>query len=266
MANTKQRLNKRRKALIEIHNLIDDASQLLIIHYSCESFYDIKDGRTPRITSIAVRYFNTGQTETFSIHKIAEKNGYLSEIESRYDEFEKIMLRDFYKFVKAHLNHNWVHWNMRDINYGFQAIDHRYSVLGGKPIPIPDSQKFDLARKLVDIYADYADHPRLEKLIELNNITKKDFLNGAEEAKAFEELKYVELHRSTLRKVDIFHSILERVIDKSLKVKSKWHHIYGFTPQGIFESLKDHWVFALISLIVGAALSAVLGIVFLSFF
>lgn len=56
------------------------------------------------------------------------------------------------------------------------------------------------------------------------------------------------------------------MIDKSLKTKSKWHHIYGFTPQGMFESIKDHWIFALISLIVGAALSAVLGIVFLDFF
>lgn len=55
------------------------------------------------------------------------------------------------------------------------------------------------------------------------------------------------------------------MIDKSLKTKSKWHHIYGFTPQGMFESIKDHWIFALISLIVGAALSAVLGIVFLDF-
>lgn len=114
MANTKQRLNKRRKALNEIRNLVDNAAHLLIIHYSCESFYDIKDGRTPRITSIAVRYFNTGQTETFSIHKVAEKKGYLSEIESHYDELEEIMLGEFYKFVKTHLNYNWVHWNMRE--------------------------------------------------------------------------------------------------------------------------------------------------------
>lgn len=252
--------------LNEILNLVDNESNLLIVHYSCESFYDLKDGRTPRITSIAVRYFNTGQTETFSIHKIAEKKGYLSEIESHYDELEKIMLSEFYKFVKSHLNYNWIHWNMRDINYGFQAIDHRFSVLGGKSNPIPDSQKFDLARKLVDIYANYADHPRLESLVELNNITKKDFLSGKDEAVAFEELKYVELHRSTLRKVDIFHSILEKVIDKGLKTKSSWHHIYGFTPQGMFESIKDHWIFALITLALGAASSAILGIVFLNFF
>ena len=89
MVNAKQRLSKRRKAVNDIQNLVDNAALLLIIHYSCESFYDIKDGRTPRITSIAVRYFNTGQTETFSIHKVAEKKGNLSEIESHYDELEK---------------------------------------------------------------------------------------------------------------------------------------------------------------------------------
>lgn len=266
MANTKQRMRKRRKSLQEFQNLFDNASNLLIIHYSCESFYDIKDGRTPRITSIAVRYFNTGQTETFSIHKVAEKKAKLLEIESHYDELEKIMLDDFYEFVKTHSNYNWVHWNMRDINYGFQAIDHRYSVLQGNPVGIPDFQKFDLARKLKDIYADYADHPRLEKLIELNEITNKDFLNGSEEAKAFENKQYVELHRSTLRKVNVFHTILEKVIDKSLKTKSNWRDIYGFTPQGIFEAVQDQWLFAVISLAVGAALSAVFGIVFLDFF
>ena len=38
----------------------------LIIHYSCESFYDIKDGHTPRITSIAVYAYATAQTDSFS--------------------------------------------------------------------------------------------------------------------------------------------------------------------------------------------------------
>lgn len=46
----------------------------LIIHYSCESFYGIIDGHTPRITSIAVYAYATAQTDSFSIHKTAEKN------------------------------------------------------------------------------------------------------------------------------------------------------------------------------------------------
>lgn len=266
MASTRERLNKRKKALNEVRNLVNNATNLLIIHYSCESFDGLEDGRTPRITSIAVRYFNTGQTQTFSIQKVAEKKRLLTEIDAHYDKLEKLMLTEFYNFVKTHLNYNWVHWNMRDSKYGFHAIDHRYSVLGGKPTSIPDSQKFDLARKLFDIYVNYAEHPMLENLIDLNKITKKDFLTGLEEAKAFEEQKYVELHRSTLRKVDIFHAILERVVNNSLKTKSKWHHIYGVTPQGIFEYIKDHWTFSIITLALGAALSAILGILFLDFF
>ncbi|MCM3181166.1 hypothetical protein [Cytobacillus horneckiae] len=266
MVNTKQRLVKRRKALNELQTIVNNAANLMLIHYSCESFYDIKDGRTPRITSIAVRFFSTGQTQTFSIHKVAEKEGGLTDIESRYDYLERIMLDEFYEFVERHQRFNWNHWNMRDINYGFQAIDHRYAVLGGKPILIPDSQKFDLARKLKEIYGDYAEHPRLEKLIEMNNITNKDFLGGAEEARAFDNQEYVKLHRSTLRKVDVFDEILGLVIDKSLKTKSNWKDIYGFTPQGIFEAIKDHWVYALVALVIGAALSAIFGIVFLDFF
>lgn len=70
MVNTKKRLAK------EIQNLVDNAFNLLIIHYSCESFYNIKDGRTPRITSIAVRFFNTGQTVTLFI-KLLQRRGYL---------------------------------------------------------------------------------------------------------------------------------------------------------------------------------------------
>ncbi|MGN4433950.1 hypothetical protein [Bacillus paranthracis] len=97
---------------------------------------------------------------------------------------------------------------MRDINNGFQAIEHRFRVLGVKETAIHDSQKFDLARKLVDIYAGYADYPRLEQLIELNRIIKKDFMGGAEEAKVFDEQKYVELHH--------------------------------LTHQGVFETIKNH--------------------------
>ena len=41
---------------------------------------------------------------------------------------------------------------MRDMNYGFKAIEHRYSVLGGEPYQIPDANKIDLARQLINCY------------------------------------------------------------------------------------------------------------------
>lgn len=73
MANAKIRIKKRKDALQQLNELVQRDEYLLIIHYSCESFYNITDGRSPRITSIAVRYYRTGQTISFSIHKVAEK-------------------------------------------------------------------------------------------------------------------------------------------------------------------------------------------------
>lgn len=65
------RHNDARKLFREIDT---NPQNYLIIHYSCESFYDIKDGHTPRITSIAVYDYSTAQTDSFSIHKMAEKS------------------------------------------------------------------------------------------------------------------------------------------------------------------------------------------------
>lgn len=237
----------------------------LIIHYSCESFYDINDGHTPRITSIAVYYYATAQTDSFSIHKVAEKLHIpINDIESCYDELERTMLDEFFEYAKEHSNFFWVHWNMRDMNYGFKAIEHRYSVLDGEPYKIPDAKKIDLARQLINCYGvGYAGHPRMEKLLEQNRIKAKDYLNGQQEAEAFANKEYVKLHMSTLRKVDVFANILNRTVNNNLKVNSKWTEIYGVSIQGIFNFCKDTWwiqiIWTFISMVIGALIGEWIG-------
>lgn len=77
----------------------------IVLHYSCESFYDIKDGRTPRVTSIAARHLTTGQTASFSIHKSAEQLRVPpADISQRYDELEKLMLDEYFDFIKSRHN------------------------------------------------------------------------------------------------------------------------------------------------------------------
>lgn len=247
-----------------IQELVESASSVIIIHYSCESFYDIKDGRTPRITSIAVRYFSSAQTISFSIHKIAEKRQVpFDEIEKHYDELERTMLDDFFAFVDKHQQYKWVHWNMRDANYGFSAIEHRYEVLKGSPHIIPDANKKDLSRILIDIYGGgYIGHPRLEKLMEKNKITLKDFLTGKQEAYAFENKEYVKLHQSTLRKVDILHSILLKAHDDVLAINTKWYQRYGVSLQGLYELAKDYWWAALSLTFLGAVFAKIFDIFF----
>lgn len=255
------RAKRRKNAFEKLTELFNNSSHTLIVHYSCESFYDIKDGRTPRITSIAVRYLNTAQTKSFSIHKTAEINKVpFDKIEEDYDRLEKEMLTDFFTLVKNHNSFNWIHWNMRDINYGFEAIEHRYSVLGGIPESISDSNKFDLSRLLIDIFGRrYIGHPRLESLMNFNKITKKDFLTGAEEAQAFENKEYVKLHQSTLRKVDIFQTILERTVEKALKTNAKLSDMYGISPQGIADMIKENWLLGLIWTVLTIVIGAVIG-------
>lgn len=135
MGQASGRIHKRRQAKKTIEKLMQQSDQVLVIHYSCESFYDRPNGSSPRITSIAVRNLDSGQTRSFSIHQMAERKSYdLNTLEEHYSQLEKLMLDEFFEFVNAHSNYNWLHWNMRDIHYGFLAIAHRYKVLSRKSI------------------------------------------------------------------------------------------------------------------------------------
>ncbi len=177
-----------------------------------------------------MRKLDSGQTASFSIHQVAELDGIdLAGITKHYDPLERKMLDAFFAHVGGHRGMKYLHWNMRDINYGFAAIEHRYRVLGGNPaFIIPDENKFDLARLLIDIYGvGYTGHPRLTTLLDKNKIQPRDFLNGASEAEAFEQGNYVGLHQSTLRKVDIIANLARRAQDRSLKTNTTWWKMHG---------------------------------------
>lgn len=215
--------NESKEARKELDDLFKNSKHIFIIHYSCETFYDRKEIASPRITSIAIRNLHTGQTTSFSIHLIAEEHDCLSNIETDVDQFEKEMLEKYFDFVRTHLSHVWVHWNMRDSNYGFQAIEHRFKVLGGIPFLIGEEEKCDLSRLLIQIYGKkYIGHPRLESLINKNKISKKSFLAGSDEAASFENREYYKLHQSTLRKTDIFANIMQLARDNNLKTNLSW--------------------------------------------
>jgi len=172
------------------------------------------------------------------------------------------MLDEFAEFLDKNSRCTWVHWNMRDINYGFQAIEHRHRVLGGtQSSPLPEERKFDLARALINIYGiHYVGHPRLESIIKLNHITNRSFLNGQQEAEAFEKGAFVKLHQSTLRKVDILANLLERTLQGSLKTNATFWKTRGIHPKAIIELITEHWLWSII-----AVISTVAGIASLFF-
>ena len=255
-------LHKRACSLLK--DIDKNPANYLIIHYSCESFYNINDGRTPRVTSIAIRSFDTGQTDSFSIHKAAEKKHIdFHDIHKDYDDLEYQMLTEYFEYIRVHKGYKWLHWNMRDINYGFKAIEHRFEVLNGEPVIIQDGEKIDIARLLIEKYGvEYILHPRMQKLIELNNLQPKDFLTGTQEAFAFQNKEYIKLHQSTLRKVDVFADLLERTIQNTLKTNAKWYQIYGLSPQGIFEFTQTNWMLQLFEYVITLLLGVFLGRIF----
>lgn len=266
MSKPSERFKKRKKAKEILKDISDNPAEYLIIHYSCESFFNIPEGNTPRITSIAIKSVRNAQTHSFSIHKIAElKHISPNQINQNYNQLEKEMLDEYFQFVAKHENEKWIHINMRNVNYGFEAINHRYRVLDGIPTNINDNLKIDLARLFVDYFGkEYSPHPRFESLYNLNNITMTSFLNGEQEAEAFVEGNYVALHQSTLRKVDNMHDVISLANENDLKTKSNLLQIYGISFSGIYFMSKENWILSIIFWFINAVITTLLGILIVS--
>ena len=242
-------LLRRRQARKDLSTLFADPKNVVVIHYSCESFYDRQDGSSPRVTSIAVRNLASGLTKSFSIHQMAEKRKVGSgQIVTQFNELEKRMLKEFFDYAKTHQRGKWLHWNMRDINFGFAALEHRFQVLGGTPVQMLEENLFDLSRMLIALYGvGYIEHHRLEKLMEKNSVSPRDFLVGADEAKAFDAGEYVKLHQSTLRKVDVLANLAERAENGNLQTNATWWEMNGGTIGSASEWLREHWIVSAIS-------------------
>jgi len=244
---TSKRLTERAEGLQLLKDILKDKNKSVVIHYSCESFVTTH-GRTPRVTSICMRYLGTALTKSFSIHLQAQfdQKDFNNLSIADYDDLEKKMLNEFYEFAKQHKDFKWIHWNMRDSNYGFEAIANRYRILGGQAFDIDEDRKYDFPRVLGKIYTHgYEKNKpdgRLLNLANRNNITTIDALKGFDESTAFDNKEYLKLHKSTLRKVDIIDSIIDRADKNELKVNAKTMHIYGLTIPGIIEIVKNNWI------------------------
>jgi hypothetical protein len=195
-----------------------------IIHYSCQSLYDDNEGLSPRITSIAVVHYSTEQTVSFSTHAIAEELGVgRDDVRARFDDIERRLLSGFFEFVRDRRDKYWVHWNMRNLTYGFEHIEHRFRTLGGEnPPTIPVERRLNLSDMLSDRFGDdYAKHPKMKNLMEQNGGIHRDFLGGAEEIEAFNQGQFIRMHASVLCKVGFFHKVMKKVLTAKLRTGSK---------------------------------------------
>lgn len=206
--------------------LQDNENLLHIIHYSCENLNDNNEGYSPRITSIAIIHISSDTTHSFSIHLIAEQKGIeRNKITEKYNELEKIMLEDFNEFIKNHQDALWIHWNMNNINYGFEALEHRYKVLTKNNLfKVSDIKKFNLSKMILAIYGkDCVDHPRMSNLMQLNGGYHRNYLSGEEEVDAFKKQEYIKLHNSTIGKAKWFESMYKKLQKGKINTtRSNW--------------------------------------------
>ena len=237
---------KWKKAKAQLNSLNRDREHTLIVHYASESMYDRRERpESPRIGSIAVRNLDTGQTRSFSIHLVAEERGWLRDIDAHFDELEREVLAQFFEFVKQRLHSKWVHWNMRDVNFGFDALEHRLRVLQGTPAAsVPEEKRVDLSILLIDLYgSEYIGHPRLEKLREKNGGMHRDFLTGEQQAEAFDSRNFFALHQSTLRKVESMGNFVNDAHAGILKTDASRWAASGRSFKALLEWTKSSWWF-----------------------
>jgi hypothetical protein len=254
-----ERLDDRREGLKKIEELKQKKARTVVIHYSCESFFNTH-GRTPRVTSIAIRNRDNQTTVVFSIHLMAQiKNRDIANLNNHdFDYLEKEMLKDFYTYLKKHQSYCWVHWNMRNANFGFEAIGNRFRILGGNPRIIEDQFRYDLPEILGLIHTyNFEKHnsPTKGQLLNLcrrNKITSMDALKGKDEADAFDNRDFLKLHMSTIRKVEMIDRVLTLQEKKKIKVNAWIFQACGITPVGIIEIVRNNWIlFAIWSIIMG---------------
>ncbi len=183
-----------------------------IIHYSSQSLFDADAGAfSPRITSVVVRHYMSGQTVSFSTHTVAEYLGVAwDDIEARYDDIERELLTQFYDFARDRREKSWVHWNMRNVTFGFEHLEHRYRVLTGKEPPsIPVEVRVNLNDILKRRYGDdYAPDPKMPSLMDLNGGRVQGFLTGKEESEAFKAKDFIRMNTSTIAKVGFFSYVV----------------------------------------------------------
>jgi hypothetical protein len=197
-------------------NVRKHPDRFYIIHYSSQSLYDEGlDGLSPRITSVVVMHYATRQTVSFAIHAVAESLGISKEdVSQNYDRIEKELLKRFYDFIRDRREKYWIHWNMRNIIYGFEHLEHRYRTLSSNEPPhIPIEVRLNLNDLLKERFGSgYAKDPRMKNLMLLNGERDQRFLEGQQESQAFNNKEFIRMNSSTICKVEFFHHIIFLVL------------------------------------------------------
>ena len=223
----------RKIALQRLKDLIKDPSKVLIIHYSQLKTADEYGGISPLISAIVVKSLDGNSEHHFCIHLEADKaNLPLEDLSSSYRDLELRVLRAYNDFVRRHADFIWVHWEMKNVHFGFDAIRHRFDkIFAGlnnsrdRYEEIPSNKKVNLCRLLEDMYGEnFADNQdKLASLLKTNNenVLNNNYLSLDAEAAEFENQNFTTVLNSLDCKVDFIRRTIKLLKEKKLSVQNK---------------------------------------------
>ena len=193
---------------LKIRELELTKNLIRVIHYGCESWFNVKD-RPVSIACIAIVDFKTREEISFSIT-------------DTIDEPEKYLLERYYKYLRESPDARYVHWNMKSSDFGFEAIDNRYRYLFNEeqPYSVPKEFRYDLDDLIAYKYGEgYMDHPKLYNLGSTYRFAKRYILSGKEEADKFASQSFGDIKRSTVEKAHLITFLCKRFLDGKLETK-----------------------------------------------
>jgi hypothetical protein len=187
---------------------------LYAVHYACEKFNEVKDA-PPAVFCVSFFDVNTSSSYAFGLSNIGTED-----TSSR--EREVLLLQAALKFLHEHSEARWLHWNMSRPEYGFQALADRLAWLGHEPPALPSSdRRHDLPNLISERYGhNYAPHPRLSNLIQMNGISSYRARWGTDEPDLAERKEYTAIQQSVTEKVYLLARIFDLFVDGQLQTEN----------------------------------------------
>ncbi|MEH8991015.1 hypothetical protein RAG39_06820 [Klebsiella quasipneumoniae subsp. quasipneumoniae] len=105
-SSIKQIINDRQETIAAIEKCFSNALQCYVIHYSCESFYNLQGGQSTRITSIAIRNLGSAQTHHWALNRSAELLKLNVSDPANLDSLEHHLLKNYFDFLSRYAT--WV--------------------------------------------------------------------------------------------------------------------------------------------------------------
>lgn len=244
----------RKIAVRNLHKITEDPSKVLFIHYSESSTYDDDDygNISPIITSIVIKSLDGQIDKQFAIHLEVDKADIpKDQIQDSYRELELRILKLYNDFVRRNLECFWIHWDMKNIHFGFEAIKHRYEKIFESLedyCEIPNNKKKNLRTIMEGMYGDNfvsgADSLKALMLCNSDNVEDSTYLSKENESSQFENKNFTNVIRSVDLKVEFIKKATNKLINKKLIVLNKNNY-------AVFVDAINHPYFTLSGWIIG---------------